>query len=382
MEAYIRDIIQRFGGRLGGSEQEKQAQLYTRDLMKGFCDETRFQPFHTALDAHFESLKIFCAVFWFCLLLCWVSIPAAAILASLNFVLFTGHFLTYRHWLDFLFPQKESWNVTGVIEPKEQATSTLIIAGHIDSVHEFQWWYWFGNFGGFLNFLSGFMFLFQAIFFVLLVFTGNETGWAFYVWLAFVIFSPATLSFFFKHGKLVVDGALDNLTGVAMAMEMGKIFSKERLQRTRLKIVSFGSEEPALRGSFAYARDNKAELLKENATLINLDTIKEKAHLSIVEMELNTLVKYPKHLVEKLDASFAATNTPVKKISLNLGATDGSAFHIQGLPAVSVIGMESAKLDPCYHTRKDNLSNLNPDGLYALRNVLTDFIRKWDTQQL
>ena len=58
MEGYIKDIIQNFGGRLGGSEQEKQAQLYTQELMKGFCDQTRFQPFHSALDAHFESLKI------------------------------------------------------------------------------------------------------------------------------------------------------------------------------------------------------------------------------------------------------------------------------------------------------------------------------------
>lgn len=380
MEEYIREVIQRFGGRLGGSAQEKQAQEFTQGLMRDFCDSTNLEPFRSALGAHFGSLKLFCILFWAALGLYWFNPGFATWLAIANAVLFIGHFLTYRHWLDFLYKQQESWNVTGVIEPADKATSTLIIAGHIDSVPEFQWWYKLGNFGGALNFIAGFSFVLQAIYYIVLLFTGTDNGWSFNGWLVFVVLSPATLSFYFKHGKLIVDGALDNLTGVAMAMEMGRTFSKERLKHTRLRIVSFGSEEWALRGAFAYAREHKDELQREHAVLINIDTIKDKDKLAIVWRELNTLVVYPDHLVKKMQAAFTAANLPPLTISANLGASDGSAFHIEGLPAVTVIGLNSEKLDPTYHTRLDNLEHLNPEALYACREALYQFVKKWDEQ--
>jgi len=389
MVTYIDEVIKRFGGRLGGSSAEKGAQEYTAGILEAYCDKVKVESFKSPLTAHFESLKLFSILYWVSL---WIvstnygqKLPLAIALSGIGAFFFVMHFLTYRHWLDFLFPKQESWNVEGRIEPTGEARSTLLIAGHIDSVNEFQWWYHFKGFGVALNTIAGFGYVLLPVYLVILwissYFTPPEGAimWPYYI---FVIISPAALSMFFKHGEVVVDGALDNLSAVALAVEMAKVFSgNNKLKNTRLKIISFGSEEPALRGSFAYAKAHKEELLREKAVLINFDTIKEKSQLTVVPAEINTFVKYPPHLVEKMEKAFLQTNTPYKKRPLPIGATDGSAFAIQGLPAVTVIGMDSGKYDPCYHTRLDNLEHLDPAGLEAMKEVLIRFIRNWDEEQ-
>lgn len=388
MIAFISEVIAKFGGRIGGSQEEKGAQEYTAEVLKGYCDDVKVESFKSPLSAHFESLKIFSIIYWFSLWLISTNyeqrILLSAFISGIGAIFFIWHFLTYRHVLDFLFPKETSWNVEGKIEPTGEVKSTLLIAGHIDSVYEFQWWYHFKSFGIMLNTIAGFGYVLLPIYLgVLWIYTyfappEGAIIWPYYI---FVLISPAALSMFFKHGEDPVDGALDNLSAVALAVELGKEFSKEKLKNTRIKIISFGSEEPALRGSHAYAKAHKEELEKENAVLINFDTIKDKSQLTIVTQEINTFVKYPEHLIQKMETAFQQSDVSYKKRALPIGATDGSAFVMQGLPALTIIGMDSTKYDPCYHTRLDNLEHLDPEGLEAMKKVMVQFIKNWDQQQ-
>ena len=388
MIQFITDIVKTFGGRPGGSDQEKAAQEFAAKTMESFCDTVKVEEFKSPLSAHFESLKIVSILYWLSL---WIlstyyeqRILLALGVSALGAIIFIGHFLTYRHVLDFLFPKETSWNVEGKIEPTGEVKSTLIVAGHMDSVYEFQWWYHFKTFGVALNTISGFAYVLLPVYLAALwlyTYIAPPEGAIMYPYYFFIAISPALLSMFFMHGEDPVDGAIDNLTGVAIAVEMGKVFSKEKLQHTRIKVVSFGSEEPALRGSFAYSKMHLDELKKENAVLINVDTIKEKSQLTIVDKEWNTLVKYPLDIVQKMEKAFKQADIPYKKKPLPIGASDGSAFMINGIPAICIIGMDSSHYDPSYHTRLDNLEHLNPDGLEALKIALVQFIKNWDTEQ-
>ena len=89
---------------------------------------------------------------------------------------------------------------------------------------------------------------------------------------------------------------------------------------------------------------------------------------------MNNFVIYPEHLVQKMETAFQQSSVVYKKKPLPIGATDGSAFAINGLPALSIIGMDSTKYDPCYHTRLDNLEHLDPKGLEAMKTVMINFI--------
>ena len=52
-----------------------------------------------------------------------------------------------------------------------------------------------------------------------------------------------------------------------------------------------------------------------------------------------------------------------------MGATDGTSFSRQGIPVLSIIGIDTRDQDD-YHTRLDNLDNLDPKALEDLKNVI------------
>lgn len=389
MLSFIAEVIAECGGRVPGSPEEKRAQQIYAERVSAFTDNVITQEFTACMNAKFASMKLFCLVYYICLGLYWFAPMVALMLAAVNAVFFLGHVVTYRDWLDFMFPKGTSLNVTAVLEPQGEVKSTILVAGHMDSVYEFQWWYKLKNLGGFLTFVSGFLFPLYAIFLTVALAVGAElyAGAAFYFWLFFAFMSPATLVMFFIHGSVKVDGAIDNLSGVATALEVGKRFAhpaergKSILQHTRLKLVSFGAEEPGLMGSKAYVRENFEELKREGAILLNVDSVKETHLLAIVRSELNVLVKYPKELVTKMQASFSAAGVKPKAFDLSIGASDAARFGMKGLPALTIAGIESDRLDPTYHTRLDKLEAIAPEAMEKTQEILKDFIIKWDAEQ-
>lgn len=386
MVEFIRTIIERFGGRPAGTEAEHQAQLYAIEVLEGFCDEVEHHQFTSALKAKFHALKGFCIIYVIAIVLFPFNTYLAACVAMVNAILFVGHFLTYGNWMDFLYKKHQSSNVIGKIEPEGEMRSTVIVAGHMDSVIEFQWWYKLGNLGGVLTTISGFLLVTQGLAYLLAAgfqLATHELPILFTVfWWMHIVLSPILITFYSMHGTEPVDGALDNLSGVALAVEMGKVYSgPKRLKHTRLKVISFGSEETGLRGANNYVRSHLEELKAEGAVIFNIDTIKSEENLSVVKRELNTMVKYDEDMVSRASAAFETSNVPYLKINMPVGGTDGAAFARQGIPAVSIIGLTVKRFDPTYHTRLDNLSNLDPKGLEAMKKVTMAFIDQWDADQ-
>jgi hypothetical protein len=378
MEAFIAEIIRRFGGRPAGTPAERGAQEFVQAALAAHCDEARLEQFHAPLTAHFGILKPLVLVYAGCLALFPFAPVAAIAVACANLAAFLVQFVTGRHWLDFLFPAAPSWNVEGVLEPTGEVRRTLLVAGHIDSVYEFKYWHRWGQLGGALTVYASFVLGLQGA----ALAAAHAAGpglFADVLWWLQVAELPVLVVLYDMHDKNVhVDGAMDNLTGVALAVETARVFSQARLAHTRLRLVSFGAEEPFLRGSDAYAARHGARLRAEGAVLVNIDTIKERRYLAIVRREYNTLVRYPRGLNARLRESFAAEGVRVREVDLAVGGTDGAAFRRAGLPAVSIVGLNTAAFDPAYHTRLDRLENMNPDGIAALRGVLIHFIRAWD----
>lgn len=383
MKPLIEDLINRFGGRLPGSKQERDAQLYLKSLLEKFCDTVCVQEFKTPVNSMFGSLKIFCVLFYASLVLFLFNHTVALVLALINSVLFIGHFVIYHRWLDFLFKQNDSLNIIGDVEPLENANATVIVLGHMDSTLEFIWWYRLKDFGIGLTVVSGFLIaLFPLVSALALV--QEFAGWNFEIaqslWWFFAIFSPITIVYFHIHGKHAVQGAQDNLSGIAVAAEVVKHFSQHKLKHTRVRIVSFGCEEPGLRGSDAYAKTFRAKLKGENAVCINLDGIKDADKLTIVTKEPMVLAQYHSSVIEKMEAAFNALNTPYLKKAVPFGATDGVSFVRQGIPAVSIIGLSTEKLDPTYHTRLDVPECVSPQALELTKNAVVKFIQALDKE--
>lgn len=376
----VEQIILRFGPRKAGSQAERNAQMFFHDHIKKYCHATEIHEFEDALTSKFQSLKVYCIGFYVALILYWFSIPAAFAVALINGIVFFAHFVLFQDWLDFLFPSKRSLNVIGTIEPEQEVKSTLIFSGHMDSTPEFIWWYWLKDWGIRLMLVSGFAFILLPVLYAV-IWAAGPGNWATTAWWFFAATVPFTASFFFIHGKRVVDGAQDNLSGVAVADQVAKSLVKDgesTLQHTRVKVIAFGSEETGLKGSGAYAKSHREELKKEHAHLINLDGILEIDEMHIIDRELSIMQRHDKELVSTMARSFNQHGLPEKIGTIPVGATDASSFTRNGLPALSIVGMGMGNLHPTYHTRLDTIDCLTPSTLDKMSDILVDFAKEWD----
>jgi hypothetical protein len=382
----ISEIINRFGPRKAGSESEKQAQHFIKSLCEQFSDDVNFLPFDEYLDARFGKLRYYVILYLVSLALYWISPFAALLISAVNVFFIVLDLMMYRDILtNFPGSKQTSSNVEATLEPAGPVKSTIVVSGHMDSTVEYTWWYKLGELGVKLTIAAGVLMALQLAFNLAIV--ASPFHASVYVWFGFLALSPITIVYWSMHAEEAVPGAQDNLSGIAIAFEVFKSFADKQvkgrsvLKNTRIRFVSFGSEERGLCGSRAYAKLRKQQLKKENAYLVNIDSVRLVDEVAIVEKELMNGTSHTATLINGLKQSFQAQNIPYKTAMLPIGGTDAVSFARQGLPSVSIIGISAKNYDFTYHTRHDIVENIEPQSLENAKNAILGFVRKWDAEQ-
>ena len=388
MKDQIHDIIARYGPRPAGSDAEKNAQEYLASQMHQLTDDVKIEPFQAPLTAKFGKMKWYAGSYLLSLILFWISPISALILSLLCAIVLVCDLMRNDGIADFLFPLKTSYNVSATLEPQEEVRSTLIFSGHIDSTNECTWWYRLKEYGAHLTIACGLLIASLPIFMIWFVIAAHffQSTVDFNTWLYFgyVLLSPLTIIYFSFHGKIVVDGACDNLSGIIISKNVVSHFADPQrkghsfLKHTRIRFVSFGSEEKGLRGSTAFSIAHLDELLKENAHILNTDSVRLPEEINIVTGELMSFVTFDKALVSKTENAFNSINVPYKKGSLPMGGTDAIPFQQKNIPSLSIIGMNMKSLDPTYHTRLDTIENVDQLALTRVRDGLIELVKQWD----
>lgn len=379
----ISDIIERFGPRPAGSDAEKNAQRYIAERAKELTDNVRYLEFEEYLDARFGKLKYYVALYVLSLVSYWLSKEVALGLSAINVFFLVMDLMMYRDVLT-TFPGKKqtSANVDAVLEPQGEVKSTIVLSGHMDSTREYIWWYKLGEWGIKLTILAGVLMALQLVFNIVAFF--SPSGYNDYVCGLFAILSPVLIVYWDMHGEEAVPGAQDNLSGITIAYNTFKSFAhatekgKSTLQNTRLRFVSFGSEERGLCGSRAYVKAHKDQLKKENAYLVNIDGVRLVKEVAVVEHELMNGTKHHPELINRIKKSFAAQNLSLKSAMVPIGGTDAVSFARAGLPSVTMIGMSAKEYDFTYHTRNDLIEHIEPQSLENVKSGISVFIKDWD----
>ncbi|MHA1341494.1 MAG: M28 family peptidase [Promethearchaeota archaeon] len=103
---------------------------------------------------------------------------------------------------------------------------------------------------------------------------------AFYAYLLASLFPLGFIFAFFFTGTYknggTVPGATDNLTSVAISIALGRIIRKHPElipKNTEIRVISFGSEEAAVRGSTNYVKTHLNELKKNDLMVLNFESI-------------------------------------------------------------------------------------------------------------
>ena len=318
-------------------------------------------------------------------ILCWTGyLTAAGLALTVPGLLTVLRLICYCPATDVFFPRRQGYNVVGVLEPQEEVQRQIILCGHHDAAHIF-------------NFLEycprAYPWLARAAMAL------GLTAWS-GTWLA--VFQVASFEFaaiavglgavailplWFFVSSRITPGAGDNLAGTGLVLATAEFYgeaarSGQGLRHTRLIFLSCDGEECGLAGSRAWIASHRAELNVVPTEAIVIDTIYSADGLALLERDLNGLVPLDRALTARLRQLAQGKGYPVRLAGLPLGggATDAAAFARAGIPATCILDQAFDRItaDWPYHTSRDTADKVSVAALGRFLAVLVDYLRQRD----
>jgi aminopeptidase YwaD len=309
-------------------------------------------------------------------------VPIVGLLAGM--ALMGGQFGFYWHLGDRLFPRRSGSNVEAVIEPTGVPARELIVSGHHDSAPVAR------IFSGPLHrlyavaiFLPYVFFLFELILLARLALTGETIVPAWTLVVLAAGFVPVAGYFMLVALRRGSPGAGDNLVASVLAMRFAREIAARKgdlLHSTRLRVVSFDSEEAGLRGASAYMRAHAEELKRLPCYHLNFDSIYQLGHLQVLTSDINGTVRLSTEMVETLETCARENGHAIGRFGMLFGAggTDAAESARKGLTATTVIAMPTTIVRDglVYHTPRDTVDHIEPAAVEACLRLTATYLRR------
>ena len=381
----IESICKNHKRRSAGCESVKTAQAEMSEAMKDCVDEMRTQQFEVHPHAFIGSipldafLSLVACVFFVSgvysgRLWCYMLSIALTVFAMIIIVM---EYILYRPFTDRFYPKKTGQNLYMVRKAKNTPKRRIILCGHSDAAWEMPI---LKHFPTVLIYICiGATLLYWAVNFVfcnmaLADFLSPGTLHVFAVIeiVNALLFAPML---FFVDWRTVVDGANDNLTGCYLGMSIIKEMADNdmRYDDTEVCCLITDGEECGLRGALAFAYENVEELLSLNTVVIAPDTIHSVEELRIFSRGINYTESNSEEVCNLLYFAAIKNGLDLPSAEFYPGANDSEAFSAIGVKSAAICGVAFTPQD-YYHTVKDTYTNLNPECIELIRNVLKDAI--------
>ncbi|MCS7144880.1 MAG: M28 family peptidase, partial [Archaeoglobaceae archaeon] len=330
---FVQYVCKNYGARLAGSEGEMKTGDYIYELMSNFCDEVKKEWFVSRPKGFTDyiwitsMLYILGVAFYF--MEYWII---TFILISIGMAIFIFQQCLHHEIIDFLFPKVQEFHVIGKIIPKETLKRKILLSAHYDSPYEFP-------LVGKLRHKSALIIL-PLIVLVLLTAVLSILRY-FYdidfiqkplliigtIWLLIVALT-------LRSNKLSL-GANDDLAGVGVVLEAGRVLSDHRLKNTEVWIVAFAGEEH-MRGSKRFVEKNFSEL--KDAILFNFECPSADYFLIATEEKM-FFAKHSLKAVEIAKKACENVKANFKVGSLPFAGSDAANFSRKGLHATTIFGL-------------------------------------------
>lgn len=169
----------------------------------------------------------------------------------------------------------------------------------------------------------------------------------------------------------IMPGAHDNASSVSVTLGVAEALSKSGIELKRSVVFFFsGAEEAALKGVQYFLKNPTTQSLDNIKGYINMDGvgIGDKIHVSFAE-------NYPAFFAYVRNANNNGLNIPLSgSFNPNLGRQrlDAAFFDWYGIPVLSIYSKGDAEAfsNYRYHTPYDNISNIDPDIMAELAELM------------
>lgn len=389
MFGFIGDVIKKFGKRDCGSQGERDAVNYMAQTAKPYADSVTTEPYHANTLAFMGWIYITVTLILAAFVVAFFAPLASIVLILIGMSLMILEFVLYRKVVDFLFPKRESLNMTAIKKPIGEVKRRVLISGHADAAYEWTLNYRINGKAFIAHFLVSVIGIlyFTAVAVAECVITGmfasplGNTSLLVALCVSGVFVPFWILMYILFNPKVVVDGATDNLTGCAMGLAFLKALKDNGVdfEHTEVGCICAGGEEAGLRGAKAWVKAHKNDFKDCPTTILCLDTLREEDHMLVNYKDMNGLIKCDAEATELWLDACKQEGVTCKKGSVALGATDAAAYTEGGFNSVCVTAM-NFNLPRYYHTRLDVAEDVNKECLEKTFAVLCDFVEKIDEQ--
>lgn len=384
-------IISRCPERKAGSEESRQAARMLHEAFSDVSDDCVITSFRSNEGRYSSIFRLISAASVLMTVLCWLDLSFFALVtaAIVSFITVHDYMLCLKN-NDSRARGSDFTNVHAVIEPEEDAESTIIFTSHHDSARMLSSGRGEGN-SLIMSLhvpLVHFIVLALASFclFVNDLFSGgalrlNLPPLSMGILLALL---TLCLPFQWKLFNLVTDecspGAGDNLISSCILTETAHYFkwrkdNEHGLKNIRLVFASFDGEECGLKGSEDWYRRYAG--LCRNASVINLDCPLRLQDLCYITKDVNGFVPLSGELAAELAQASEMMGYKSRTGSLSLfsGATDAASAARAGLKAVTLMCMmPGGPGSDVIHTTDDTLENLDKKTVEAVISICIKFV--------
>lgn len=385
---FCKEIIDKHGPRLPGSEEEKAAQ---QDIAKIMEEATGVKPtvekFTLAPRASIGAIPYLGYAGFIALALYYIHPIPAFIVSFCTLIFAIVQVFMYKGWFDKLCKQEESCNVYSVMEGKGEIDHTIVFSGHADSS-----WLWQMAAKNpktmILRTVLGVVGVVSIIIGSLLRFIVDmpsvvkPEGMALPLYLFLLItpllFIPGiySLCIYLTHDKKKASpGAMDNLTGVGASIFMGKYFKEnpDKLpDNCRVIIASLGSEEAGLKGSEAFMKAHAGDKdLLINPYFFNIDSLRDYDHFNAVKGDAWLMTKFDDDMKNMLVKAFENAGVKPNIISNPVGGCDSTPICRAGYKTITFAAQKPDVTD-YYHTYRDTCDGLDMNTLEKSVDIIID----------
>ena len=156
----------------------------------------------------------------------------------------------------------------------------------------------------------------------------------------------------------MVPGANDNVSGVAVVIELARALRERPVKGVRVLLVSTGSEESFMEGMRGFARRHFPSLPPERTEVVCLDSVGSPELILIEGEGMLRMRDYTPELRDRIAAVAARAGVHLRR-RLRLGlATDGLIALKAGYPSAAIGSVTKYKLPLNYHSQRDTADAL------------------------
>jgi hypothetical protein len=158
--------------------------------------------------------------------------------------------------------------------------------------------------------------------------------------------------------RSVVPGANDNLSSVAVLLELARALSERPVEGVRVLLVSTGSEESFMEGMRGFGRRHFPSLPVERTKVVCLESVGS-PQLCLIEGEgMLGIRDYTPEMRDWLAECGDEVGVPVRRGLRTSLATDGLIALKAGYPTVTLASITEYKHAANYHSKRDVPENL------------------------